>query len=163
MFWLLAALDSQIDLYPLVVLLQDSVIFAQRMPLPSVGQKNALHVGMSIELDAEHVEDLAFQPVRSHPDGNGTGQALTIGNLSLHANALIPRKRIKHPDHVELLFALRIVRRGKVDAVIELLLVAQHLKYLGNRRDAVRRVVLGEISQWLDSGTVCTLELHDHG
>src|SRR3981081_2797822 len=60
----LAALDPQVDLHPFVVLLQDAVVFAQGMSLPAVGQQDAFHVGMSVELNAKHDEDFAFQPVR---------------------------------------------------------------------------------------------------
>src|SRR5215469_10955958 len=39
---LLAALDSQVDLHPFVVLLNNSVVLAQRMTFPSVGKQDAL-------------------------------------------------------------------------------------------------------------------------
>src|SRR5450631_1416047 len=58
----LSALNPQIDLHPLFILLQNPVILPQRMPLPPVGQQNALQVGMPIELDPEHVEHFALQP-----------------------------------------------------------------------------------------------------
>src|SRR5262252_2929620 len=60
---LLAALDSQVLLNPAIVLLNDGVVFPQRMPLPLFRQQHAAHVGMALELDAEHVEHFAFQPV----------------------------------------------------------------------------------------------------
>src|SRR5579863_2818220 len=87
----LAALDSQVDLHPFIVLLQDAVVFAQGIPLPSLGQQNALHVGMPVKLDAKHIEDLALQPVRRRPDGHGTGNALAVKDLRLHPNALVTR------------------------------------------------------------------------
>src|SRR5580658_746079 len=71
--WLLAALDSQVDLHPLVVLLQNAVVFAQGMTLPTIGQQNPLHVRMPVELDAEHVEDFALQPIGGRPDRYGAG------------------------------------------------------------------------------------------
>src|SRR5580704_11324205 len=76
----LPALDPEIDLNPLVVLLQDAVILAQRMAFPTVGQQNAFQVGVAIELDAEHVEDFALQPVRSRPDGNGAVDGFSVGD-----------------------------------------------------------------------------------
>src|SRR6202034_1968765 len=48
---LLPTLDSKVDLYPLVVLLQDSVILAQRESLPAIGQENPLQVWVAVELD----------------------------------------------------------------------------------------------------------------
>src|SRR5579862_9596033 len=55
----LSALDPQVDLHPLVVLLQNPIIFAQRMTLPSIRQQNPFHIRMPIELDSEHVVHLA--------------------------------------------------------------------------------------------------------
>src|ERR1700691_809143 len=159
----LTAFDSQVDLHPLVILLQDAVIFAQRMSLPSVGQQNTFHVRMSVKLDAEHVEDFALQPVGSRPDGNGTRQARPIHDLSLHADALVARERIKHPDDLELPFARGVVHGGNVDAVIELLFVAEDLENLRNQRTIDHHVVLPGIGQRFDAGTVCALKLCDHG
>src|SRR5215471_1356630 len=51
-----AAFDIQILLHPALVLLEDRVIFAQRVALPLLGQQDAPHVGMARELNAEHVE-----------------------------------------------------------------------------------------------------------
>ena len=64
----LSALDSQVDLHPLLILLQDVVVLAQRKSLPFLGQKNALQIRMSVELDPEHVEDFALKPVCRRPD-----------------------------------------------------------------------------------------------
>ena len=47
---LLPTIDSQVDLYPFLVLLDDAVVLAQRMTFPTVGQQNALEVGMTVEL-----------------------------------------------------------------------------------------------------------------
>ena len=64
----LSALDSEVDLHPLFVLLQNAVILAQRVAFPAVGQKDALQIGMPVELDAEHVVDFALQPIGGRPD-----------------------------------------------------------------------------------------------
>src|ERR1035438_1980903 len=52
----LAAFDSQVFLHPALVLLENSVVFAQWMPLPLVGHQDAPHVGVPREFDAEHIE-----------------------------------------------------------------------------------------------------------
>src|SRR5437867_11323515 len=62
---LLAAFDSQVFLHPALVLLNNSVILAQRISLPLFRQKDTLHIGVSRELDPEHVEHLALQPLRA--------------------------------------------------------------------------------------------------
>src|ERR1041384_479911 len=61
--WSLAAFDTEVFLHPPVVLLDDAVVLAQRIALPFFGHQDAPHVRMAGELDAEHVEDLALQPV----------------------------------------------------------------------------------------------------
>src|SRR5947209_7669728 len=62
---LLAAFDIQVFPHPPVVLLKNPVVLAQRVSLPLFGQQDAPHVGVAGELDTEHVEDFALQPVRS--------------------------------------------------------------------------------------------------
>src|SRR5262249_32257161 len=59
----LSAFDVQVLLHPTVVLLKDRNVFAQRESHPLFGQQNPTHVRMPRELDAEHVEYLALQPV----------------------------------------------------------------------------------------------------
>ena len=44
------------------------VLLAQRMTLPVVGHENATLVGVTFEVDAEHVEDFALVPVGRSPD-----------------------------------------------------------------------------------------------
>src|ERR1700691_6297882 len=55
----LTAFDIQVFLYPAIVLLQNSVILAQRVALPFLGQEDAAHVRVAGEFDAEHVEHFA--------------------------------------------------------------------------------------------------------
>src|SRR5712692_8193560 len=162
-FFSLAALNAQVDLHPFVVLLQDAVVFAQRMSLPAVGQQNAFHVGMSVELDAKHVEDFALQPVRRGPQGYRAGNVFSISDLDLHSDAFVARKRIEHPDYVKLLLALGIVRRGDVHAVVKLFVVTQNLENFRNQRAVDHHVVLAEVSQRLDAGTILALQLGDQG
>src|SRR5437588_222957 len=64
----LAAWNTQVLLHPPVVLLEDPVVLAQREALPLLRQQNAPHVRVAGELDAEHVVDLALQPVRRQMD-----------------------------------------------------------------------------------------------
>src|SRR5882762_7195752 len=68
---LLAALDVQILPDPALVLLNQAVLFAQREAFPLLGKQDSAHVGVAFELDAEHVEDLAFQPVGGGVDRRG--------------------------------------------------------------------------------------------
>src|SRR6266849_7463259 len=60
---LLAAFDVQILLHPAVVLLDEPVFLPQREADPFLGQQNAAHIGMTLKLDAEHIENFAFQPI----------------------------------------------------------------------------------------------------
>src|SRR5580658_8900804 len=70
----LAALNVQVVAYPILVHGQDRGVLAKREALPFVGKQNALQIGMACEANAEHVEDLALEPIRSREepsDGNG--------------------------------------------------------------------------------------------
>src|SRR5213076_682474 len=59
---LLAAFDVQVLPYPLLVLLNDPVVLAQREACPLFRHQDTPHVRMPREFDAEHVEHLALQP-----------------------------------------------------------------------------------------------------
>src|ERR1022692_3542112 len=59
----LTAFDVQVFLDPAIVLLQNPIILAQRVALPFLGQKDAAHVRVARELDTEHVEHFALQPI----------------------------------------------------------------------------------------------------
>src|SRR5678810_1002488 len=117
----LAAFNPQVDLHPLVVLLNNAVVLAKRMSLPAIGQKDALHVRMARELDSEHVEDFALEPIGGGPDGNRTWRHLAFGDLGLHPHPLVVRVRVENPHQVEGLFTLRVMHGRKIDAIIELL------------------------------------------
>src|SRR5450755_816817 len=159
----LPALNPQIDLHPFIVLLQNAVILTQRMPLPPIGQQNPLQVRMPVELDPEHVEYFALKPVGGRPNRHGAGERFAVGDSRGDADAFIPRERVQHPDHIELLLPLGIMHRGNVYAVVELLFVAQNLQNLGNQRAIDHHIVLPEIGQRLDARSVLALKLRDHG
>jgi hypothetical protein len=57
---------------------------------------------------------------------------------------------------------LGIVDGGDVDAIVELLLVAHKLQDLGNHGAVHDHVVLAEICQRLNAGTITPLEAADH-
>src|SRR5438034_1096296 len=70
---LLAAFDVQVLLHPPVVLLDEAVFLSQRMAFPLLREKDAAHIGVAFELDAEHVEDFPLQPVCGGVHGGGRG------------------------------------------------------------------------------------------
>src|SRR2546423_1438547 len=104
---LLPAFDSQVLLHPALVLLNNSVILAQRISLPLLGQQDAPHIGVSGELDPEHVEHLALQPVRGQVHAGRGLRPITVGDLSLDPHPLIARKAIKNVNQVEALGPFR--------------------------------------------------------
>src|SRR5262249_8352592 len=91
---LLAAFDVQVLPHPLVVLLDNAVILAQRISDPLFRQQDAPHIGVSGEFDAEHVEHLALQPVSAGMDGHGAFRLVPFGDHRLHAHAGVPREAI---------------------------------------------------------------------
>src|ERR1700682_2071399 len=109
---------------------------------------------MSVELDAEHVVDLAFQPVSGWPNGDARRNRSAVGDLRFDAYAPIARIRIKIPEDVELLFALRIMHCGDIDAVVKLFFVAQQTQDVGNQRTVNGKVVLSKISLRVEARAV---------
>src|SRR5262249_61809838 len=80
---LLAAFDIQIFPHPAIVLLNQAVLLTQRESLPLLGQQDTPHVGVPGELDAEHVEDFAFEPIGCGVYGSSGGgvRALRDGGV----------------------------------------------------------------------------------
>src|SRR5579859_3541296 len=112
---------------------------------------------MAIECDPEHVIDFALQPIGGGPDGDAGWNRRAVGNLRLDAHPLVAWERIEDPDDIELLFALRIMHRGDVDAVVELLFVAQQTENVGNQRAVNAKVILSKISLRVEAGAVLAL------
>src|SRR5436305_6534354 len=115
-----AALDTQILPYPLIVLLKNTVILAQRMALPFFGQQNSRHIRVPRELDAEHVEDLALEPVGGQVDFHRGLGLVAVSDMRFHSQPLVPRKAVTNVDHVETLGALGPIHRRDIYQVIEI-------------------------------------------
>src|ERR1035437_3574080 len=90
----LAAFDSQVFLHPALVLLENSVIFAQRVALPLVGQQDAPHVGVPREFDPEHIVDFTLQPVGGQVDAHRGLRLIPVGDIDLDAHPLVAREAI---------------------------------------------------------------------
>src|SRR5260370_21236808 len=90
----LAAFDSQIFLHPALVLLENSVVFAQRITLPLVRQQDAPHVRVPRKFDSEHIVDFALQPVRGQVDAHRRLRLIPVGNIDLDAHAFVAREAI---------------------------------------------------------------------
>src|SRR6516165_5949330 len=52
---LLSALYPQVVFHPVLILLQDGIVLAQRMTLPVLRHQDAPQIGVAGEFDAEHV------------------------------------------------------------------------------------------------------------
>src|SRR5215475_1021682 len=115
------------------------------MTFPAFRQEDALQVGVTIELDAEHVEYFPLQPVRGGPDGRRCWKRLAVGDHGFHAHPFISLKRIEYPDQVKLLFTLGIMHSSDVDAVIKPLLISHDLEKFGSDRGICHDVVLTEV------------------
>src|ERR1039457_188024 len=129
----LSAFDSQVFLLPALVLLENSVVFAQWMPLPLVGHQDAPHVGVPREFDAEHIVDFALQPVRSQVDAHRRLRPIPFGDRDLDAHPFVAREAIQNVDHIEALAALGPIHRRDIHEVVEIRLQLQVFQY-GNCR-----------------------------
>src|SRR5215471_18565681 len=90
----LPAWDSQILLHPPIVLLQNSVVLAQRESLPFIGHQDSPHVRVPGEFDPEHIVHLSLQPIGGQVySGRGLG-LVAIGDVRLDAHAFIAREAI---------------------------------------------------------------------
>ena len=99
---------------------QDPVILAQRIALPLFGQQDAAHIGVAGELDAEHIEHFALQPIGGQVHGHGGGWAVAVRDHGLHAHALVARKAVQDVNHIETLGAFGVIDRREIDQVVEI-------------------------------------------
>src|SRR5262249_20129924 len=105
----LSAFDVQVLLYPTVVLLEDRNVLAQWESHPLFRQQNAPHIRMPRELDAEHVEHLALQPVGARMNVYRGRRLVALRNVRLHADASVAPVAVQNVDEVEPLRALQPV------------------------------------------------------
>jgi len=105
---------------PFVVAIFDRILFAKRIPWPIRRKKYAPEVGVTFELDSEHVEDLALHPISSSPDRGYARASFAVGQLNLHSEPSILWHRIYKYNDIELLArALRPANRRQIGAHIE--------------------------------------------
>src|SRR5208283_2233807 len=78
----LAAFNSQAFLHPALVLLNNGVVLAQRITLPFLGHQDAPHIRVPGELDAEHVEHLALEPIGREVHAHRGLRLEAVGNAS---------------------------------------------------------------------------------
>src|ERR1035438_2863877 len=117
----LAALYVEVLAHPLIVLLQDTVILTQRESLPFLRQQDTPQVGVSGELNAEHIVGLALQPVGGPPNGSDRSDRLVLGDGSFQAQLHVMRERVELVDDLEALFFLRIVYGREIGEHVVLL------------------------------------------
>src|ERR1039457_3567894 len=132
----LSAFDTQVLPNPALVLLKNRIILSQRVALPLLGHEYPLHVRVPGELDAEHIEHLAFQPVGRQVDAHGGLGLEAVGDVGLDPLPLVARETVNHVDQIETLGPLGPVHRRNVHQIIE---VRFELQVLQHRDDAIRR------------------------
>src|SRR5262249_62145682 len=86
-----------------------------RKSLPVVRHENPPPIGMPGKVHAEHVVDLALEPVGSRPHAGYRRDRLVVPDAHLHAHALAEPRRIETVDHIEArVLPRRPVARGHV-------------------------------------------------
>src|SRR5271157_795683 len=116
----LAAFNAQVFPHPALVLLNNGVVLAQRIALPFLGHQDAPQVRVAGELDAEHIECLALQPIGRQVHAHGGFRLVAVGNVSLDPHPLVPGEAIYNVHEVEALGPLGPIHRGDIDQVIEI-------------------------------------------
>src|SRR5262249_19304940 len=79
----------------------ERIVLPLRIALPVFRHQNAAAIGMSFEVDAEHVEHFAFEPVRGRPDARHGRHRCVLADLDLHADAMPVARRVEHVDDIE--------------------------------------------------------------
>ena len=71
------------------------------MALPVIRHKDTTQIGVTVEENAEHVEDLSLQPVRSSPERRHGGHAGIVcrqGHTQANAMAKTDGIQLVHPQ-----------------------------------------------------------------
>src|SRR3954469_8455351 len=96
------------------------IVLALREPLPVVGHQDPAPIGMAGEIDAEHVVDLALEPVGGRPDAGDGGHGGVLAGADLDPHTMAVARRVEAVDEIEPpLFARRPVDGGDVGAEVE--------------------------------------------
>src|SRR5215469_3221626 len=91
----LPAFNTQVFFHPSRILLDDVVILAQRITLPSLGQQNSSQIRVARENNSEHVKGFTLQPIGRRPDARDARHLFTVGRVRLYTESLIFREGIK--------------------------------------------------------------------
>src|ERR1019366_6240034 len=83
--------------------LLERIVLAQRMADEGIVEQDAAQIGMPPELNAEHVEAFALQPVGGLPNRTSARHPRVIAsaNLDLHAQAQTTAHRFQLIDDIE--------------------------------------------------------------
>src|SRR5579862_9561760 len=91
------------------------------MSLEGIVHQDAAQVGMSLEVDPEHVEAFALQPVRRAPySDHAVDPRIGPVDANLDADAMRQGERVELIDNVETRFAIEPIDSGQVGEEIEL-------------------------------------------
>src|SRR6266581_761227 len=121
----LAALNSKIFSHPGRVLLQDVIVFPQRIALPFIRQQNALQIRMPGKYNSEHVKHFAFLPIRRGPDTYDARYFFGVRRMHFQPQALVPREGVQIENHIETLLTLRPIDGRQIRKHVEFFFVAQ--------------------------------------
>src|ERR1700683_451081 len=116
------------------------VILAQRMPDESIVQQDTAQVGMPFEIDPEHVEAFALQPVGGFPQRSRAGNPCVLRiDLDLNSQAEIATHRSQMIDDVETRLAGEPIHCGEIEEEL-----AGELRVIVERAEYLRRRVAGD-------------------
>src|SRR3954451_15821048 len=97
----------------------ERIILALREPLPVVGHQDPAPIGMAGEVDAEHVVDLALEPVGGRPDAGARRHRVVLAGADLDPHTMAVARRVEAVHEIEPPFlARRPVDRGDVGAEV---------------------------------------------
>src|SRR5260370_20759178 len=116
----LAALNSKIFPYPGRVLLQDVIVFPQRIALPFVRQQNALQIRMPGKYNSEHVKYFAFLPIRSGPNTYDARYFFGVRRMHFQPQPLVLLEGVQIENHIETLLTLRPIDSRQIRKNAEL-------------------------------------------
>src|SRR5260370_39838836 len=107
--WVYDRIDFRNDRLALVV----DVVLAQRMPFERIVHQDAAQVGMAPEIDSEHVEAFALEPVRRAPVADDARDPEIAGlDAYFDAEAMTERGRIQMVHDVISRLAFEPINRG---------------------------------------------------
>lgn len=144
---------------PSLIHVDDRSVFSQREALPVIRHQDAFEIRVACELNAEHVEDLALEPVGRFEEIGKGKDWICFGESGFDPQVAVVIEGIEYGDQLKPLWFGWMVNGSEVGEVVKLLVITQPgdhgMKHVGG---GFRKGLATVRLPFQDGRTVCGVE-----